>query len=150
MRQNWYPSFGADRLSLLGEEFKMTGKLDWKWIVIGVAIMVLLNISAALVLGFVLGPQPTSPEDISFSGGQILLAVAINFLSFVIGGFVVGIRSAGRTILEPGISALIAVLIALGISRQLTVTNLIIGGLVPFAAGVLGGWLGERRQATVS
>jgi hypothetical protein len=64
----------------------------------------------------------------------------------LIGGFIVGLRSAGRTILEPGISALVAVLIALVISRQLTVLNLIIGGLVPFAAGVLGGWLGERRQ----
>ena len=77
----------------------------------------------------------------------MLLALVINVLSFLIGGFIVGVKSAGRTILEPGISALIAVLIALVISRQLTVTNLIIGGLVPFAAGVLGGWLGERRQA---
>jgi hypothetical protein len=128
----------------------MPGKLDWKWIAIGVVIMVVLNLAAGLLLGLVLGPQlrgAASPEEVSLSGGQVLLALIINVLSFLIGGFIVGIKSAGRTILEPGISALIAVLIALVISRQLTVTNLIIGGLVPFAAGVLGGWLGERRQA---
>ena len=127
----------------------MTGKLDWKWIAIGVVIMVVLNLVAGLLLGLVLSPQlkgATSPEEINLSGGQVLLAVVVNILSFLIGGFIVGLRSAGRTILEPGISALVAVLIALVVSRQLTVLNLIIGGLVPFAAGVLGGWLGERRQ----
>jgi hypothetical protein len=75
------------------------------------------------------------------------LALIINILSFLIGGFIVGLKSAGRTILEPGISALVAVIIALLISGQLTALNLIVSGLVPFAAGVLGGWLGERRQA---
>ena len=129
----------------------MTGKLDWKWIAIGVVIMVVLNLAAGLLLGVILGPRlkgAASPAEISLSGGQMLLALVVNVLSFLIGGFIVGVKSAGRTVLEPGISALIAVLIALVISRQLTVTNLIIGGLVPFAAGVLGGWLGERRQAS--
>ena len=129
----------------------MTRKLDWKWIAVGVVIMVVLNLAAGLLLGLVFGPQlrgAASPEEISLSGGQVLLALVINVLSFLIGGFIVGIKSAGRTILEPGISALIAVLLALVISRQLTVINLIIGGLVPFVAGVLGGWLGERRQAS--
>ena len=127
----------------------MTGKLDWKWIAIGVVIMVVLNLAAGLLLGLVLSPQlktAASPGEISLSGGQVLLAVVVNILSFLIGGFIVGLRSAGRTILEPGVSALVAVLIALVVSRQLTVLNLVIGGLVPFAAGVLGGWLGERRQ----
>jgi hypothetical protein len=64
----------------------------------------------------------------------------------VIGGFIVGLKSAGRTVLEPGISAAIAVLIALLLSGVFTIGNLLVGGLVPFAAGVFGGWLGERRQ----
>ena len=33
------------------------------------------------------------------------LALLINVLAFLIGGFIVGIKSAGRTIIEPGISA---------------------------------------------
>jgi hypothetical protein len=128
----------------------MTGKLDWKWIAIGVVIMLVLNLAAGFILALVLRPQlegATNPDEISLSGGQMALALIINILSFLIGGFIVGLKSAGRTILEPGISALVAVIIALLISGQLTALNLIVSGLVPFAAGVLGGWLGERRQA---
>src|SRR5512134_851774 len=127
----------------------MTGGLDWKWIGIGVLIMLALNIVGGLILGLALGSQlegVTSVEEISFTGGQMALAAAVNFLSFAIGGFIVGFKSAGRTILEPGISAAIAVVIALLISGTFTLCNVISGGLVPFAAGVLGGWLGERRQ----
>jgi hypothetical protein len=132
-----------------GEE--MSGSLDWKWIGIGVAVMLVLNLVGGLVLGLFLAPQlegATSPEDIQLSGGQIALAAVINFLAFAIGGFIVGIKSAGRTILEPGISAAIAVLIALLISGNFSIVNIIAGGIVPFIAGVLGGWLGERRQGT--
>lgn len=126
------------------------GKLDWKWIAIGSVIMIVLSLVGGLLTGLVLRPQveaAATSGQISLSGGQALLAVVINALSFLIGGFIVGIKSAGRTILEPGISALVAVLIVLVISGQLTILNLVIGGLVPFAAGVFGGWLGERRSA---
>jgi hypothetical protein len=126
--------------------------LDWKWIGIGVVVMIVLNLVGGFILGLVLGPQMegvTSPEDIQLSGGQIALAAVINFLAFAIGGFIVGLKSAGRTILEPGISAAIAVIIALLISGNFGLLNIIAGGLVPFIAGVLGGWLGERRQGTV-
>jgi hypothetical protein len=132
-----------------GEE--MSGSLDWKWIGIGVVVMIVLNLLGGVILGLFLAPQlegATSPEDIQLSGGQIALAAVINFLAFAIGGFIVGIKSAGRTILEPGISAAIAVLIALLISGNFSIVNIIAGGIVPFIAGVLGGWLGERRQGT--
>ena len=127
----------------------MTERLDWKWIGIGVVTMIVLNFVAALILGLILAPQlsgVTEPAQIALSSGQMWLALIVNVLSFLIGGFIVGIKSAGRTIIEPGISALAAVLIVLVISRQLSAGNLIVGGLVPFAAGVLGGWLGEQRQ----
>jgi hypothetical protein len=125
-------------------------KLDWKWIGIGTVLMIVLNIVAAMLLALVLRPQlhgVTTVEDINLSGGQIWLVLLANVLSFLIGGFIVGLKSAGRTIIEPGISALIAVLLVLLISRQLTPGSLFAGGLVPFAAGVLGGWLGEQRQS---
>jgi hypothetical protein len=130
----------------------MSGSLDWKWIGIGVVIMVALTLVAGVILGLVIAPQlegVTSPEQIQISGGQMALATVLNFLAFAIGGFIVGLKSAGRTILEPGISAAIAVLIALLISGNFSLVNLLVGGLVPFLAGVLGGWLGERRQGTV-
>ena len=130
----------------------MTGNLDWKWIGIGVVVMIVLNLIAVLILGLFLGSQlegVTSPEDVQLSGGQVVLASVLNFLAFAIGGFIVGLKSTGRTILEPGISAAIAVVIALLISGNFTIVNIIAGGIVPFIAGVLGGWLGERRQGTV-
>jgi hypothetical protein len=125
-------------------------KLDWKWIAIGLVIMIALSILGGLLVGLILGPQVTaaaSPEEVTLTGGQAMLALAVNVLSFLIGGFIVGIKSVGRTILEPGISALIAVLVVLLLSHQLTAMNLLIGGLVPFIAGVVGGWLGEKRSA---
>jgi hypothetical protein len=126
--------------------------LDWKWIGIGVALMLVLTVIAGLLLGVILASSiegATAPEEIQFSGGQIALAGLLNFLAFAIGGFIVGLKSSGRTILEPGISAAIAVLIGLLISGNFSVLNIIAGGLVPFAAGMLGGWLGEKRQGTV-
>jgi hypothetical protein len=130
----------------------MTRTLDWKWIGIGVVVMVVLYVIAILILTPFLAPQlegVTSPEEVQLSGGQMALAALLNFLAFAIGGFIVGLKSAGRTILEPGISAAIAVIIALLISGNFSILNIIAGGLVPFIAGVLGGWLGERRQGTV-
>ena len=131
----------------------MTRNLDWKWIGIGVLIMIALNFAAGIIMALVLGPavqQATTVEDITLSGGQVALLALVNFLSFVIGGFIVGLKSAGRTILEPGISAAVAVIIALLLSGNFTVVNILTGGVVPFVAGVVGGWLGERRQGTAA
>ena len=126
------------------------GKLDWKWILIGVVIMVALNLLAGIILAFALGSQATatSPDTLTLTRAQVALLAVLNFLAFAIGGYIVGWKSAGRTILEPGISAALAVVIGLLISGQMTFLNIIAGALVPFLAGVLGGWLGERRQGT--
>lgn len=124
-------------------------KLDWKWIGLGVLIMLGLNLVAGIALGFFLAPElegATQVEDVELSGGQMALLAIVNFLVFLIGGFIVGLKSAGRTILEPGISAAIAVLIALLIAGTFSLASIFAGGLVPFLAGVLGGWIGERRQ----
>jgi len=129
----------------------MTERLDWKWIAIGVATMIALNLVGAVLLGLALGPQlreVTDVDEVNLSSGQMWLALFINVMAFLIGGFIVGIKSKGRTIIEPGISALAAVLIVLVITQQLTADNLLVSGLVPFLAGVLGGWLGERRQSS--
>jgi hypothetical protein len=128
------------------------GNLDWKLIGIGLAVMLLLSVVGGLLIGMLLGPEletaasPEDLEDLQLSGGQVAFAAVINVLAFLIGGFIVGLKSAGRTILEPGISAAIAVLIALLLSGTFTLGSLLVAGLVPFAAGILGGWLGERRQ----
>ena len=125
----------------------MVGNLDWKWIGLGVLIMLGLALAAGFVLALVLGLEGVAEgEDLALGGGQAVLVGIVNFLTFLIGGFIVGLKSAGRTIIEPGISAAIAVVIGLLLSGALTFGAVIVAGLVPFAAGVLGGWLGERRQ----
>ncbi len=123
--------------------------LDWKWIGLGALIMIALTVVAGVIMGLVLGSQlegVTDPADLQLSGGQMGMAALLNFLAFVIGGYIVGIKSAGRTILEPAIAAAVAVAIGLLVSGNFTVGNVLAGGLVPFFAGLLGGWLGERRQ----
>jgi hypothetical protein len=126
--------------------------LDWKWIGIGVVVMIVLNLLGGLIVGLILGSQlqgATSPEAIQLSGGQIVLLAVTTFLAFAIGGVNDGLNSPGRTILEPGISAAIAVAIVLLMSSNLSIVNVVAGGLVPFLAGVLGGWFGEHQQALV-
>ena len=127
--------------------------LDWKWVGIGTLIMLGLGIVAGIILGVVLGSQlegVTDPADVTLTGGQIALAAILNFLAFVVGGFIVGLKSAGKTILEPAIAAAVAVAVGLLLSGNFTVANILAGGLVPFLAGLLGGWLGEKRQESKS
>jgi hypothetical protein len=132
----------------------MSRRLDWRWIGIGVAVMFGLNLVAGVILALLMGDAvpstATTPEEAAaaLGGGRLLFGALISFASFAVGGYVVGLKSPGRTILEPGISAAIAVVIGLLLSGALTPGNLLAGGLVPFLAGLLGGYLGERRQST--
>jgi hypothetical protein len=95
-------------------------------------------------------PSPAATPEEAVAGigaGRLALGALIGIASFAIGGYLVGLRSPGRTILEPGLSAALAVLVSLILSDGLTLANLLVGGLVPFLAGLLGGYLGERRQS---
>jgi hypothetical protein len=130
----------------------MLGDLNWRWVAIGVAIMFGLNLIASLVLALLLGDSlpatATDPQDAAaaLGGGRLALGAVISIASFAVGGYIVGLKSPGRTILEPGISAALAVVVGLLLSGAFTLGNLLVGGLVPFLAGLLGGYLGERHQ----
>jgi len=129
----------------------MSRGLDWKWIALGVVIMFGLSFLGSLILSLLWGDEIAAVAEtgeLTLSGGQAALIALISFLSFAIGGYIVGARSSGRTIVEPGISAAIAVLIGLLITGNFGLLNLLTAAVVPFLAGLLGGWLGERRQGT--
>src|SRR5690606_29076138 len=99
-----------------GQETAMSGNLDWKWIGFGVLIMLGLSLVAGVVMGLALGRDlqgASQGEDIELRGGQGAALAIGEFLVVVIGGLLVGLKSGGRTILEPGICAAIAVVIAL-------------------------------------
>ena len=126
-------------------------RLDWKWIGIGAVIMLMLSLLASLITGLALRSELEGVTDVgqvSLSAGQMTMAAVVNFLAFVVGGYIVGLKSIGKTILEPGISAAVAVIVVLLIAGSFSPQLAIVGGLVPFLAGVLGGWLGERRHAS--
>jgi hypothetical protein len=128
--------------------------LDWRWIGIGTVIMFGLNFVASLLLLVLFGgavPDPATPElGAELGGGRLFLAAVISFLSFAIGGYIVATRSAGHTVVEPAISAAIAVALGLLLAGAFTLGNLFAGGVVPFLAGLLGGWLGERRSRSAT
>ena len=124
----------------------MNRGLDWRWIAIGTAIMFGLNLVAGLILVPLLGGvdtvpasaggAPADPAALGIGGGRLLLVALVAFLSFAVGGYIVGARSPGRTIVEPGISAAIAVAVSLLIGGGFTLGNLLAGGVVPFLAGL--------------
>lgn len=61
----------------------MTGNLDWKWIGIGVVIMLVLSILAGLMVGLFLAPELEPGSDaqrIELSGGQAALLALSNLL----------------------------------------------------------------------
>lgn len=131
----------------------MTRSFDWKWVAIGAAIMLVLSFLGGLLVSLIWGEQLAGvaqgeqPAEAALSGGQLALLTLIGFLAFLIGGYIVGARSAGRTIWEPAVAAAVAVAIGLLIAGNFSLGNLLAGAIVPFLAGLLGGWLGERRQA---
>lgn len=130
----------------------MARGFDWKWVGLGALIMLALSFLGGLIVSLVWGEElaaaaegPTT--DIALTGGQMAIFALISFLSFAIGGYIVGVRSSGRTIIEPAVAAAVAVAIGLLIAGQFSLGNLLAGAIVPFVAGLFGGWLGERRQS---
>jgi hypothetical protein len=80
-----------------------------------------------------------------------LALAALLALDFFLAGIVIGRLSKGRTVLEPAISAVLAIsLITVLIPRGLgswVFFVLVVSAPLIFAIGSLGGWLGERWQA---
>src|SRR5210317_919137 len=123
--------------------------IDWKWVGLGTLIMLVLGIAAGVIFGVIAASAlegVTDPADVSLSGGQMALAGLLNVLAFAVGGYIVGLKSAGRTIWEPAIAAAVAVAFVLLLSGNFGLGNVIGAGLVPFLAALGGGWLGEKRQ----
>ncbi|MDH3893056.1 MAG: hypothetical protein OES78_00720 [Chromatiales bacterium] len=127
--------------------------IDWKWVGLGTLIMLVLGIAAGVIFGVIAASAlegVTDPADVSLSGGQMALAGLLNVLAFAVGGYIVGLKSAGRTIWEPAIAAAVAVAFVLLLSGNFGLGNVIGAGLVPFLAALGGGWLGEKRQDSKS
>jgi hypothetical protein len=119
-------------------EYTKDTRFSMGWVVGGAAIIFVLQFfagiaSAALQLG-------------------LWGVVAAGFISYVLGGFVIGWKSEGRTILEAGLAAVLVIAIVITIKGWSTIFDLrdmaIVYG-VPFLSSMLGGWLGELLQGNV-
>jgi hypothetical protein len=110
------------------------------WVFGGAVLMIIANLLGGLIAG-VLGVR------------SLAAVVAISVASFVGGGFIIGWKSEGRTILEAGLAAAVATAASIvyrtmfqHVPFMLAPMALIIGCAIPFASGILGGWIGEMVQ----
>lgn len=113
------------------------GGLAWKWVLLGTLIMFGTNFGIGFLAGFVAG----------LAGAKTFpmwAAIPIGLFAFGLGGYITGQRSPGRTIVEPGLAAFAAAGLTLLFKGQANLVSILIGGALPFLAGVAGGWLGER------
>jgi hypothetical protein len=111
------------------------------WVLGGTVIMLITNLLAGLLAGM-MGVRSL----------VVLTGIAVGCFAF--GGFIIGWKSEGRTILEAGLAAALATGVSLAIRyfvmhqgiAGMEPAALAIGLGIPFLAGLLGGWIGEKVQ----
>jgi len=108
------------------------------WVFGGAVIMFVMNLFASLLI---------SLTGLIYS---LPIAVGTPCLCFLLGGFIVGRASAGRTILEAGLGGGIAAaatiaLIAVRV-HGVTPMGIALGSILPFVCALLGGLVGEKLQ----
>lgn len=99
-------------------------KIDFKWVGIGTIVIIVLAY-VSLIVGAV--------------AGSLAVSYLLIFLSYFAGGIIIGKKSPGKTIIEPGIASAIASLFP-GISG--------LGIVISFIMGVAGGYVGEKWQGS--
>jgi hypothetical protein len=118
-------------------EYTKDTRFSMGWVVGGAAIIFVLQFLAGLAIAALqLG---------------LLGAAGAGFISYVLGGFVIGWQSEGRTILEAGLAAVLVIAVVLAIRGFVLLDGLqmlIVYG-VPFLSSLLGGWLGEIAQGNI-
>ncbi len=132
----------------------MSKRISYKWVLIGAGIIFGLN----LLMRALLAEPVRSSLIASFPGltGVLIFVGLIAFVSFFIGGAMIGIFSPGETVKEPAIAAVIAA----GLNtienfrnvdgKSLTVVQWLIGSFIILGVGFVmalgGAWVGEKIQ----
>lgn len=117
----------------------MPGPLQWKWIVLGVGLGILL-VSPFLSI--------VSQPDRARTGALVVLLAA------VLAGVLVGYRSKGETIRETAIEgfllvALVGLVYTQVLGMSVSLSRGVMGLLVVPGSAMLGGWAGELLQGTL-
>ncbi|MFQ5975436.1 MAG: hypothetical protein ACE5J5_03855 [Candidatus Hydrothermarchaeales archaeon] len=115
--------------------------LNFKWIAIGFVCMIVLAIAGFAYMFIVSGMGIETME---------MKVVLIWLDSFFIGGVVIGKMSPGKTIMEPAIAAILALLaLFLAVDISIFQINAIIILIHAFIFALIGGYIGERWQGTI-
>ena len=132
--------------ALVGEQLQGTlddgldqKQIDWSWVFAGCMVGITIAFTVVSILSFFMGYQ----EWVHF------VAFAIGLLST---GFIVGRRSAGKTIWEAALAGLITVIICTDFVFIALVTfdssYIVLGLLLGVVASLVGGIIGEKMQSS--
>jgi hypothetical protein len=120
-------------------EEKLVKKFLWKWVLVGVIIGFALNVLFVFLLSTLFPPH------------IFKFAFAGFIVSFVVTGFIVGVKSPGVTLKEPAVAGIFAVILdwvflRLIISLRVPAMYIIVGLIMGFLISLFGAWLGEKYQ----
>ena len=139
------PSLRAMREALRRSE----RPLSFFWIGLGMLVttgMITAMLVGAVLLGRRLGFQFAAIDrDASNAVAPLLLLASAALLSFLFAGWIVARASAARSVLEPAISALLAIvgtIVLLGFAAPVAVVIALACAPLAFALACLGAWLG--------
>jgi hypothetical protein len=120
-------------------EYTKDTRFSWGWVIGGAVIIWVMQFLAAMVWA-ALHFHPHA-------------AAACGLAPYVVGGFIIGWQSEGRTIIEAGLATLIVIFIELGrahaVLRHLEPALMGLLYAIPFVAAIFGAWLGEMVQGDV-
>ncbi len=128
--------------------------LSYKWVVIGGGVIITLQFVVRLLLVGSVAESITSGMDPTTGG--VFLAAIVAFISYFVGGMLIGMFSPGETVKEPALAALMA--IVPNIFNQCILLIEMGQRVLPYAAGwgitlvvgalmtLAGAWVGEKIQ----
>jgi hypothetical protein len=123
-------------------EYTKSRRFSFGWLIGGIALMLVASFLGEFIV------LAVTKADATFT--QLVI---VKLIAFGVTGFVIGWQSEDSTILEAGLAAAGSIAVVC-IYKSIPLDALLSGGgvvllVVPFAAGIVGGFLGEKMQGDV-
>lgn len=113
-------------------------KVDWKWVGISCIIFIVAQIILRAAVGIF---------GVITLGLGWLLFLVITPAVYLVGGFLTGYASPGVTLIEPGIGALVTVIVGTILFSSGGGISVIFGAVIAFIFALIGAYMGEKFQA---
>ncbi|HVK71028.1 MAG TPA: hypothetical protein VM694_41515 [Polyangium sp.] len=129
-------------------------ELSYKWVIIGGGVIISLYfVMRLLLLG---GVETSIVASFGPEKGGLVLAGIVAFVSYFVGGILIGIFSPGETVKEPALATFMAILpnamhtILWHLQYSYPLGGALVGLATTFVIGILmavaGAWIGEKVQ----